>query len=467
MDEQVMPVLSDPVRAKSLIRANLERPSVHLRSRMPNIKVFSGTSHPDLAQRIVDRLGIDLGKVVTKNVEIGESVRGEDVYIVQSGSGEVNDNLMELLIMINACKIASASRVTAVIPCFPYARQDKKDKIMTTLFQRVNLITVLCVVYAAISSTIFLLGQLQVFQTVSLKGRFHFKFVVNADIDFVTSQTGADEGGAPTPILKSNEWKFRFVHSLINGKNKHKVVITLTFAALGRPFIFVMNFQDFAPVLTASRAPISAKLVANMLSVAGADHIITMDLHASQIQGFFDIPVDNLYAEPAVLKWIKENIPEWRNSIIVSPDAGGAKRVTSIADRLNVEFALIHKERKKANEVAAMVLVGDVKDRVAILVDDMADTCGTICHAAEKLLEAGATKVYAILTHGIFSGPAISRINYACFEAVVVTNTIPQEQHMKDCPKIQCIDVSMMFAEAVRRTHNGESVSYLFSNVPY
>nr|XP_012223692.1 PREDICTED: ribose-phosphate pyrophosphokinase 1 isoform X3 [Linepithema humile] len=368
----MMPV-SQPVRAKSLLRANLENSRVRvLQSRMPNIKVFSGTSHPDLAQRIVDRLGIDIGKVVTKKfsnletcVEIGESVRGEDVYIVQSGSGEVNDNLMELLIMINACKIASASRVTAVIPCFPYARQDKKDK-------------------------------------------------------------GGDGGDSKNQIvMKSNEWKFR------------------------------------------SRAPISAKLVANMLSVAGADHIITMDLHASQIQGFFDIPVDNLFAEPAVLKWIKENIVEWRNSIIVSPDAGGAKRVTSIADRLNVEFALIHKERKKANEVASMVLVGDVKDRVAILVDDMADTCGTICHAAEKLLEAGATKVYAILTHGIFSGPAISRINNACFEAVVVTNTIPQDGHMKDCPKIQCIDVSMMFAEAVRRTHNGESVSYLFSNVPY
>ncbi|XP_011267903.1 ribose-phosphate pyrophosphokinase 1 isoform X2 [Camponotus floridanus] len=368
----LMPV-SQAVRAKSLLRANLENSRVRgLQSRMPNIKVFSGTSHPDLAQRIVDRLGIDIGKVVTKKfsnletcVEIGESVRGEDVYIVQSGSGEVNDNLMELLIMINACKIASASRVTAVIPCFPYARQDKKDK-------------------------------------------------------------GNDAGDSKNQIImKSNEWKFR------------------------------------------SRAPISAKLVANMLSVAGADHIITMDLHASQIQGFFDIPVDNLFAEPAVLKWIKENIVEWRNSIIVSPDAGGAKRVTSIADRLNVEFALIHKERKKANEVASMVLVGDVKDRVAILVDDMADTCGTICHAAEKLLEAGATKVYAILTHGIFSGPAISRINNACFEAVVVTNTIPQDGHMKDCPKIQCIDVSMMFAEAVRRTHNGESVSYLFSNVPY
>ncbi|XP_036672044.1 ribose-phosphate pyrophosphokinase 2 isoform X4 [Drosophila suzukii] len=360
----VMPVVrsANPIRARSLIRDNLEKQAGCLNlihSRMPNIKVFSGTSHPDLAQRIVDRLGIDLGKVVTKKfsnletcVEIGESVRGEDVYIVQSGSGEINDNLMELLIMINACKIASASRVTAVIPCFPYARQDKKDK-------------------------------------------------------------------------------------------------------------------EFSAKQYTSRAPISAKLVANMLSVAGADHIITMDLHASQIQGFFDIPVDNLYAEPAVLKWIKENIPEWKNSIIVSPDAGGAKRVTSIADRLNVEFALIHKERKKANEVASMVLVGDVKDKIAILVDDMADTCGTIVHAADRLVEAGATKVYAILTHGIFSGPAISRINNACFEAVVVTNTIPQDGHMRDCPKIQCIDVSMMFAEAVRRTHNGESVSYLFSNVPY
>jgi len=317
---------------------------------MPNIKVFSGSSHPDLAHKIVERLGIDLGKSVLKkfsnqetSVEIGESVRGEDVYIIQSGSGEVNDNLMELLIMINACKIASAARVTAVIPCFPYARQDKKDK---------------------------------------------------------------------------------------------------------------------------SRAPISAKLVANMLSVAGADHIITMDLHASQIQGFFDIPVDNLYAEPAVLKWIKENIDDWRSCVVVSPDAGGAKRVTSIADRLNVDFALIHKERKKANEVASMVLVGDVKDRNAILVDDMADTCGTIVHAATKLKEAGASKVYAILTHGIFSGPAIPRINSACFEALVVTNTIPQDRNMSQCPKIQCIDVSMILAEAIRRTHNGESVSYLFSHVP-
>ncbi|ELK38226.1 Ribose-phosphate pyrophosphokinase 1 [Myotis davidii] len=305
---------------------------------------------------------IYIQKVVAKKfsnqetcVEIGESVHGEDVYIVQSGCGEMNDNLMELLIVINACKIASASWVTAASPCFPYAQQDKKDK---------------------------------------------------------------------------------------------------------------------------SRAPISAKLVANMLSVAGADHIMTMDLHASQIQGFFDIPVDNLYAEPAVLKWIRENISEWRNCTIFSPDAGGAKRVTSIADRLNVDFALIHKERKKAKEVDRMVLVGDVKDRVAIFVDDMADTYGTIClddmadtygticYAADKLLSAGATRVYAILTHGIFSGSAISRINNACFEAIVVTNTIPQEDKMKPCSKIQVINISMILAAAIRRTYNGESVSYLFSHVP-
>ncbi|CAF1509400.1 unnamed protein product [Adineta ricciae] len=361
------------------------RPS--LVSRMPNIKVFGGSSHPELTQLICARLGLEPGRVITKkfsnretSVEINESVRGEDVFIVQSGCGEINDNLMELLIMINACKIASASRVTAVIPCFPYARQDRKDK---------------------------------------------------------------------------------------------------------------------------SRAPISAKLVANMLSVAGADHIITMDLHASQIQGFFDIPVDNLFAEPAVIRWISLHIPDHKNAVIVSPDAGGAKRVTAIADRLNIDFALIHKERKRANEIDSMVLVGDVTNRIAILVDDMADTCGTFECASQKLLSAGASKVYAICSHGIFSGPAIERINKSPFEAVVVTNTIPQEENMKNSSKIQAIelqqmvlslmrmnvteseeceggkdirtkrsdvraviDVSMMFSEAIRRTHNGESVSYLFTQMP-
>ncbi|XP_039621815.1 ribose-phosphate pyrophosphokinase 2-like isoform X1 [Polypterus senegalus] len=322
---------------------------------MPNITIFSGSSHQHLAKQIAEHLGLELGKVVTKKfsnqetcIEIGESVRGKDVYIIQSGCGEVNDNLMELFIMINACKTASASRVTAVIPCFPYARQDKRSKIEAS-----------------------------------------------------------------------------------------------------------------------QRAPITAKLIANMLSVSGADHIITMDLHASQIQGFFDIPVDNLYAEPAVVNWIKTNIPGWKNSIIVSPDAEGAKRVTCLADCLNVDFALIHKERNRDNEPDRMILVGDVKDRLAIMVDDMADTCSTICLAADKLLAAGSTKVYAVLTHGLLSGSAISRINETNFEAVVVTNTIPQEDKMNQCVKIQMIDISTILAEAIRRTHNEESVSYLFNHFPY
>ncbi|KAM3961648.1 ribose-phosphate pyrophosphokinase 2 [Aphomia sociella] len=330
---------------------NNKRRFDHPSPRMPNIKVFTGSSHPDIAQKISSRLGLTLGKATTKkfsnketNVEIGESVRGEDVYIVQSGCGEINDNLMELFIMINACKIASASRVTAVIPSFPYSRQDKKEK---------------------------------------------------------------------------------------------------------------------------CRAPIAAKLLANLISVAGADHVITIDLHSSQIQGFFNIPVDNLYAEPAITKWIKENIPEWSTSVMVSPDAGGAKRMTAIADRLDIDFAIIHKERQRANQGDSTVLVGDVKNRTAIMVDDLADTCDTIIKAADKLQEAGANKIYAILTHGVFAGDAIEKINASCLEAIVVTNTIPQDKHMKICPKLQTIDISVMLAEAIRRTHYAESVSYLFTNVPY
>jgi ribose-phosphate pyrophosphokinase len=268
-------------------------------------------------------------------------VRDDDVYIIQSGCGQVNDNLMELLILINACRMASARRVTAVLPCFPYARQDKKDK---------------------------------------------------------------------------------------------------------------------------SRAPISARLVANMLTVAGADHVITMDLHASQIQGFFNIPVDNLYAEPCVVRYIRENIP-CDNAIIVSPDAGGAKRAASLADKLDLKLALFHKERQVANKVSRMVLVGDVRDHIAILVDDIADTCGTLALAAEMLAENGALKIYAIVTHGVLSGNAVEIVNNSRIDQLVVTNTIPHMEKRMLCPKLATIDVSTTVSEAIRRTHNGESVSYLFNNV--
>ncbi|KAL1862297.1 ribose phosphate diphosphokinase subunit prs4 [Paecilomyces lecythidis] len=318
-------------------------------AKIPNeIKLLSGSSHPDLCAKIAARLGIDVARTISLNysnqetsVTIGESVRDEDVYIVQSTApGEVNDGLMELLIMIHACRTASARSITAVIPNFPYARQDKKDK---------------------------------------------------------------------------------------------------------------------------SRAPISARLVANMLQVSGCNHVITMDLHASQIQGFFNVPVDNLYAEPSVLNWIRENL-DVENCVIVSPDAGGAKRATSIADRLNTAFALIHKERPRPNVVGRMVLVGDVQDKIAILVDDMADTCGTLAKAAATVKAHGAKEVFAIATHGILSGNAVENVNNSCLTGLVVTNTIPLGDKIDRCPKLKVIDVSGTLAEAIRRTHNGESVSYLFSH---
>ncbi|CAN8104239.1 unnamed protein product [Discula destructiva] len=313
------------------------------------IKLLSGNSHPLLAQLVANRLGIEIAKTMSLNysnqetsVTVGESVRDEDVFIVQSTApGDINDGLMELLIMIHACRTASARRITAVIPNFPYARQDKKDK---------------------------------------------------------------------------------------------------------------------------SRAPISARLIANMLTTAGCNHVITMDLHASQIQGFFNVPVDNLYAEPSVLRWIQENLSV-KDCVIVSPDAGGAKRATSLADRLDLPFALIHKERPRPNEVGRMVLVGNVVDKVCILVDDMADTCGTLAKAAAVVKENGAREVVAIVTHGILSGPAIDNINKSVLSAVVVTNTVPLGDKLERCPKLKVIDVSGTLAESIRRTHNGESVSYLFTHV--
>jgi len=314
------------------------------------IKIFSGTSHPELAEIIARRIGLPLSKAeVTRsgigetNVTITESVREDDVYIINTGCGAVNTSLMELCIMIHACKIASAKRITAVIPLFPYARQDKKDK---------------------------------------------------------------------------------------------------------------------------SRAPITAKLVANMIQKAGCDHVITMDLHASQIQGFFDVPVDNLFAEPSAILYIRTNF-NVDDVVIVSPDAGGAKRATSIADRLGVDFALFHKERKKANEVSRMVLVGNVKDKIAILVDDMADTCGTLCLAASQLSEAGAVKVFGFVTHGILSGNALATIEASNLEKLIVTNTLPQNANQAACKKIEVLDIGKVLGEVIRRSHYGESVSKLFHEVPY
>lgn len=276
------------------------------------------------------------------NVKISESVREEDVFIIQSGCSDVNDNLMELLILISACKTASARRITAVIPCFPYARMDKKDE---------------------------------------------------------------------------------------------------------------------------SRAPITAKLVANMLVSAGCDHVITMDLHASQIQGFFDIPVDNLFSEPLMVSYIKRHIDGWQNSIVVSPDAGGAKRVTAMADKLGIEFALIHRKRdgKSQNAPERMeLLVGDVRDKVAILVDDMIDTGHTLTLAARTLHEKGAKTIYVLISHGLFAEAHMASLNSLPIEQLVVTNTVPQNEHKEQFSKLIALDISSTIAESIRRTHNGESISLLF-----
>jgi ribose-phosphate pyrophosphokinase len=316
-----------------------------------SIKIFSGTSHPELAASIAFRVGLPLSAAEVKRNGIGESlvtikesVRESDVYIINTGAGEsVNASLMETLVLIHACRMASAKRITAVIPLFPYARQDKKDK---------------------------------------------------------------------------------------------------------------------------SRAPITAKLVANMIQKSGCDHVITMDLHASQIQGFFDVPVDNLFAEPSAIRYIRTHF-EHDDVVIVSPDAGGAKRATAIADRIGTDFAIFHKERKKANEVSRMVLVGTVKDKVAILVDDMADTCGTLVLAAQHLTEAGATRVFAIVTHGILSGNALETVEKSCLEKLIVTNTIPQSDNVARCPKIEVLDIGPVLGEVIRRSHYGESVSKLFHEVPY
>ncbi|KAF7197084.1 hypothetical protein AC579_320 [Pseudocercospora musae] len=316
-----------------------------------SIKLLTGNSHGSLAKLVADRLGIELAKIMVlqysnneSSISIGESVRDEDVFILQSTEpGNINDHIMELLILINACRTASARRITAVLPNFPYARQDKKDK---------------------------------------------------------------------------------------------------------------------------SRAPITAKLMANMLQTAGCNHVITMDLHASQIQGFFNVPVDNLYAEPSTLRWIKNNL-NVPDCVIVSPDAGGAKRATSIADGLDLQFALIHKERSRPNEVSRMTLVGDVRGKVAIIVDDMADTCGTLVKAADVVLEHGAKEAIAIVTHGILSGNAIEKLNNSkTLKTLVITNTVPHEEKKKQCDKIATIDISPTLAEAIRRTHNGESVSFLFKHAP-
>ena len=311
---------------------------------MEKLKLFSGNSNRPLAQEMCDSLGIPLGKATVKRfsdgeifVEIEENVRGADVFVVQSPCCPGNDNLMELLIMMDALKRASAKRITAVLPYYGYARQDRK---------------------------------------------------------------------------------------------------------------------------VAPRTPITAKLVADLITTAGADRILCMDLHAGQIQGFFNIPVDHLYATPVILDYIKNNFDD--DIVIVSPDAGGVERARAFAKRLNCSLAIIDKRRTAPNVAEVMNIIGDVIGKVAIMVDDMVDTAGTLTQGAKAVKDNGAKKIYAISTHPVLSGPAISRIEQSVMEELVVTNTIPLTKEGAACKKIKVLSVSSLLAEAIKRVYIGDSVSSLF-----
>ena len=309
------------------------------------LMVFTGNANPALAQEVVKILGIPLGKAMVSRfsdgeimVEIQENVRGKDVFVLQSTCAPTNDTLMELMIMVDALKRASAGRITAAIPYFGYARQDRRPR--------------------------------------------------------------------------------------------------------------------------SARVAISAKVVANMLEIAGVDRVITMDLHADQIQGFFDIPVDNIYATPVLLGDLRKQ--NYENLLVVSPDVGGVVRARALAKQLNTDLAIIDKRRPKANVAEVMNIIGEVEGRTCVIMDDMVDTAGTLCRAAEALKDEGALKVVAYITHPVLSGGAVQRISQSALDELVVTDTIPLSAEATGARRIRQLSVAELLAETIRRIRDEESVSSLY-----
>ncbi|KAI9498093.1 phosphoribosyltransferase-like protein [Zychaea mexicana] len=375
---------------------------------MKNLVVFGGSSYPELTAAVCNRLGISSGKSKLAkfsnnetSVEMRESVREQDVYIIQSGCGTVNDNLFELLIMINACKVASAKRITAVLPHFPYSRQP--------------------------------------------------------DVPYKAS-SGAPLASLP-PATPRND-KLNTATTASTDDVSRQLMNKLAKVSLENN-----NSSGGAGNSSQYRQWVarSGTLVADLLTCAGADHIITMEMHDPQFQGFFDCPVDNLVSSPLMINYIRHQIPNYQDAVIVSPDAGGAKRATAIAEKLRMDFALVHKERRQVStNKRDLMLVGDVRGKDIIIVDDVTDTSYTITRAARMLRENGARKIYALVCHAILSGNAARNIEDSCIDQLIVSNTIPQHEHLRDSPKIKVYDVAPIFSEAIRRTHFGESVSMLF-----
>lgn len=427
-----------------------------------NIVVIGGTSHPQLTQTICNVLGIPPAEVLLSKfavgetrVEIQESVRGKDVYIIQSGGGKVNDHLMELLITISACKTASARRVTAVLPLFPYSRQSDipYNKAGAPL------------VKSSVSNRPNNGYTFESTPPTPGPGKPEGLGVMNGIENLQKGLAKAqleDNNCCPVKPPSSNGLPRSETNESLKSVNGINDDATSTTSSS-----FKINTFQPRPGYKQWVAQ-AGTLVADLLTCAGADHIITMDLHDPQYQGYFDIPVDNLYARPLLKSYIQRNIPNYKQAVIVSPDAGGAKRATVIADSMGMEFALIHKvcssggslvayltrslqERRPTKitdrQNATMMLVGDVRDRTAILIDDLADTSNTITRAAKLLKTEGASTVYALVTHGILSGDAIDRINASFLDKVVVTNSVDQLDHRRRCPKLEVLEVGHVFAE--------------------
>ncbi|KAI0459119.1 phosphoribosyl pyrophosphokinase [Xylaria acuta] len=431
-----------------------------------NIVILGGNSHPALTENICNILGLPVSNRTLSKFSVGEtrceikdSVRGKDVFIIQSGGGSVNDHLMELCIMISACKTGSAKRVTAVLPLFPYSRQPDLpyNKSGAPLSKPPCEVPKDKYTFESVPAT-------------PAPGIAHTpSFNKDTDLSRAMSRTSLTNGVG---------------HGLVNGTsrtNGESSTIIDSMPAPARPGLTTLHPQSFtthdlqnpALINTFQAKPgykrwvaQAGTLVADLLTCAGADHVVALDLHDPQYQGFFDIPMDNLYGRPLLQRYIQQNIPDYREAVIVSPDAGGAKRATAIADSLGMDFALIHKERRPTRitdrQNATMMLVGNVANRVCILIDDLVDTANTITRAAKLLRKERATVVYALITHGVFSGDAIQRINLSAIDKIVVTNSVPQDEHRKLCPKLDVLDISPVFAEAIRRIHHGESISVLF-----
>ena len=409
----------------------------------PNLKIFALSSNRPLAAKIAEEIGLELGQVsVTQfsdgeiKINIDESVRGCHVYIVQSTSFPVNDNLMELLIMVDALRRASAKTINIVIPYYGYARQDRKAQSREPITAKLvaNMITQAGAdrVLGQVSVTQFSDGEIKINIDESVRG-CHVYIVQSTSFP-----------------VNDNLMELLIMVDALRRASAKTINIVIPYYGYAR--------QDRK---AQSREPITAKLVANMITQAGADRVLTLDLHAAQIQGFFDIPVDHLLGAPLLANHFLENNFKDKDIVVVSPDHGGVTRARKMAEFLHAPIAIVDKRRPKANVAEVMNIIGEVKGKVAVLIDDMIDTAGTITLAAQAIKDAGALEVYACCTHAVLSGPALDRINDSVIKEVVVTDSIevPEE---KTGGKIVQISVDQLMAEAIRRIHENRSVSPLF-----